>query len=401
MSLPIPTTAQPLPRVLLVSSTLDDDGGVPVCVGQLAEGLAGIGVPVGITGQHAGPLGAVIAGAGRRSGVTLDPVSAPWHPRGQWQAARRVRAVVQATAAAARAEGRSVVVHVHGVWVAPVIAAAAAAVDVGATLVVSPHGMLRHEALRKSPWRKRAVWGGWLRRLLVAADTLHVTSPLEGDELASLLPGCRPVLVPLGIVPPADAPRGRKPGAPRRAGYLGRILPIKNLDILIQAWKLVRPEGWQLAIDGPGPAEMTASLNELAGRLDIGSDVEIGGAVPMERLGEHFASLDLFVLPSRSEAFALTVGEALASGVPAVVTTAAPWGDVERMACGWSVEPTVAGLAEALSLATALPQTDLEAMGRRGRAWVRADYAWSEVARRHLSELYDLRGETRTASARV
>ena len=264
MSLPISTVADPLPRVLLVSSTLDEDGGVPVCVGQLAEGLAGIGVPVGITGQHAGRLGAVISGAGRRAGVTVAAVSAPWHPRGQWQAARRVRAVVEATAAAARAEGRFLVVHVHGVWVAPVLAAAAAAVDCGATLVVSPHGMLRQEALRKSPWRKRAVWEGWLRRRLVTADALHVTSPLEGEELAALLPGCRPVLVPLGIVPPADASRGRAPGSPRRAGYLGRILPIKNLDILLRAWKLARPEGWRLAIDGPGPAEMTASLNQLA-----------------------------------------------------------------------------------------------------------------------------------------
>jgi len=58
----IPTVADLLPRVLLVSSTLDEDGGVPVCVGQLAEGLAELGVPVGITGQHSGPLGAVIAG---------------------------------------------------------------------------------------------------------------------------------------------------------------------------------------------------------------------------------------------------------------------------------------------------------------------------------------------------
>ena len=400
MSVPISTVADPLPRVLLVSSTLDEDGGVPVCVGQLAEGLAGIGVPVGITGQHAGRLGAVISGAGRRAGVTVAAVSAPWHPRGQGQAARRVRAVVEATAAVARAEGRLLVVHVHGVWVAPVLAAAAAAVDCGATLVVSPHGMLRQEALRKSPWRKRAVWEGWLRRRLVTADAIHVTSPLEGEELAALLPGCRPVLVPLGIVPPADAPRGRAPGSPRRAGYLGRILPIKNLDILLRAWKLARPQGWRLAIDGPGPAEMTASLNQLADRLGIGSEVEIGGAVPMDRLGEHFAGLDLFVLPSRSEAFALTVGEALACGVPAVVTTAAPWGEVERMACGWSVAPTVAGLAEALSLATALPPADLEAMGRRGRDWVRANYAWAEVARRHLVELYGWPDLARWASPR-
>jgi glycosyltransferase involved in cell wall biosynthesis len=97
---------------------------------------------------------------------------------------------------------------------------------------------------------------------------------------------------------------------------------------------------------------MTASLRQLADRLGLGAEVEIGGAVPMSRLGEHYAGLDLFLLPSRSEAFALTVGEALACGVPTVVTTAAPWGEVEERGCGWSVTPTVAGIAAALARAS-------------------------------------------------
>ena len=401
MILPQRRSADDLPRVLLVSSTLDDDGGVPVCVGQLAEALGAIDVPVGITGQHAGPIAAVVRGAEQRSGVAVNAVSAPWHPGGQWQAARRIGAVVRETAASARAEGRPLVVHLHGVWVAPVLAAGLAAMEVGARLVVSPHGMLRHEALRKSRWRKRAVWEGCLRRMLVSADALHVTSPLEGEELAAILPGCRPVLVPLGIVPPADAPRKRAPGEPRRAGYLGRILPIKNLDVLLHAWKLARPAGWRLAIDGPGPAEMTAALQQLADRLGLGAEVEIGGAVPMSRLGEHYAGLDLFLLPSRSEAFALTVGEALACGVPTVVTTAAPWGDVEKRGCGWSVAPTVAGIAAGLASATALPEADLEAMGRRGRGWVRADYAWEAIARRHLTRLYGVGDDAGGSSRRA
>lgn len=380
------------PRVLLVSSTLDDDGGVPVCVGQLAEALVAIGLPVGITGQHSGPLAAVISGAAHRGGVRVDGFSAPWHAVGQWSAARRVAAVVRTTAAMARAEGRPLVVHLHGVWVAPVLAAARAAIDVGARLVVSPHGMLRREALRKSRWRKRGVWLVCLRRLLLAADALHVTSPLEGEDLVSLLHRCRPVLVPLGIVPPADVPRDGEGASPRRAGYLGRILPIKNLDLLLHAWRIARPEGWRLAIDGPGSEEMTGSLRQLADRLGIGGEVEIGGAVTIDRLGEHYAGLDLFVLPSRSEAFALTVGEALACGVPAVVTTAAPWGGVVGKGCGWSVEPSVDGIAAALAEATALPPAELEAMGRRGRAWVRAEFAWEAIARRHLHELYGAGG---------
>lgn len=392
MSPPQPSECASLPRVLLVSSTLEDDGGVPVCVGQLAEALAGIGVPVGVVGQHAGPLAAVIDGAARRSGVEVEGVREPWHPLGQWRAAARVRTLVRQAATRARSEGRDLVVHLHGVWVAPVLAAGVVAVDVGATLVVSPHGMLRREALRKSPLRKRAVWDVCLRRLLIAADTLHVTSPREGEDLAALLPGSRPSLVPLGVVPPPDAPRARPPGRPRRAGYLGRILPIKNLDLLLRAWSAVRPEGWRLSIDGPGPADVTAALRELAERLGIGADVDIGGPVPMSRLGEHFAALDLFVLPSRSEAFALTVGEALASGVPAVVTTEAPWGDVETHRCGWSVPPTLCGLTDAIARATASSAADLASMGQRGRAWVRDDYAWTEIARRHLTQLYGVPG---------
>jgi glycosyltransferase involved in cell wall biosynthesis len=74
------------------------------------------------------------------------------------------------------------------------------------------------------------------------------------------------------------------------------------------------------------------------------------------------------------------------------VTAAAPWSGVEPTGGGWSVPPTVAELAAAIGEATRLESADLEAMGRRARDWVREEYAWSNVARRHLSELYGWRG---------
>jgi glycosyltransferase involved in cell wall biosynthesis len=129
-------------------------------------------------------------------------------------------------------------------------------------------------------------------------------------------------------------------------------------------------------------------LRQQSVALGIGNEVDIAGPVPNDRLGEHFAGLDLFVLPSRSEAFALTVGEALASGVPAIVTTAAPWGDVVEKGCGWSVAPSLDGLAEGLAEATALPPGALRSMGQRGREWVRGAFSWEAVACRHLIELY-------------
>ena len=232
---------EPFPHVVLVSSTLEDDGGIPVCVGQLAAALADSGVPLAIVGQCAGKTSRAVADAASMHGVKLRVIHEPWHPLGQSRAASRMRSLVREAAHGARIAGRRLVVHLHGVWVAPVLAAAAEAASCGVTLVISPHGMLRREALTKSRWRKRLVWQGWLRRALLTADALHVTSDAEGDDLRTILPGCRPVLVPLGVTPPADAPRLRDPGAPRRAGYLGRLVPIKNLDGLLEAWARVSP----------------------------------------------------------------------------------------------------------------------------------------------------------------
>jgi len=375
-------------QVLLVASTLDDDGGIPVCVAQLAGGLQRIGVDVTIVGQRSGKLAPALVEVTEAGTVHVAAVQRPWHLAGQAGAALAIARLVARRIAAGRAAGRPTVVHAHGIWVAPVIAALQTALAHGAGVVISPHGMLRAEALRKSRWRKRLVWHASLRPLLLRADTLHVTSPAEGEDLVALLPGCEPRLVPLGVRPPADAPRGRAAGGVRRAGYLGRLLPIKHLDGLLEAWKAAAPAGWRLSIRGPSDGHEAARLAALADRLGIAAEVEIGGAVPQEGLGEHFASLELFVLPSRSEAFALVVGEALAAGVPAICTTAAPWAAIAPRGCGWSVAPTVPALAEALERATALAPEALQAMGRRGQAWVRAEYSWGHVAGRHLDELY-------------
>lgn len=388
---------EPPPRVLLVSSTLDDDGGIPVCAGQLAGALAAAGIDVAVAGQHARTLAEAVVAAAEQ-GVELRAIHEPWSLAGQWRAARRMRGIVREQARAARREGRRLVVHLHGVWVAPVAAAAAAAREEGAWIVVSPHGMLRREAVRKSRWRKALVWQASLRRQLAGADTLHVTSPEEGSDLIALLPGCRPVLVPLGVTPPAAVPRSRTAGEPRRAGYLGRLLPIKNLDGLLQAWQRAAPRGWRLSIDGPGTAEAREALVAEARRLGIEEMVDFGGSVALGDLGAHFSRLDLFVLPSRSEAFALVVGEALAAGVPAIVTTAAPWAEVETRGCGWSVSPDPGALAGALAVATALDADDLAARGQAGSRWVRREYSWERIAARHLAELYGAGGTAGAAA---
>jgi len=378
------------PDVLLVASTLDDDGGIPVCVGHLARGLSRLGITVTVAGQHAGPLAASVAASDSPEALGIDAIRAPWTLTGQAMAARVMRGIVSHRTSAARQRGRDLVVHAHGVWVLPVIAAVGAARSAEAGVALSPHGMLRRDALTKSRWRKRVALALAVRRMVATADTLQATSADEQHDLERMFPGCRPRLVPLGIEPVAPAARSpRRPGAPRVAGCLGRILPIKNVEALLDAWHAVGPQGWRLVVAGPGDAAYVATLRQRCLGLGIDHLVDFRGAVRGDELGGFLAGLDLFVLASRSEAFSLVVGEALAAGVPVIASTAAPWDGVVDHGCGWWVEPTVTGLAVGLRAATATPADELTAMGEQGAEWVRREYDWDAVAARHLTELYE------------
>ncbi|MFM8281964.1 MAG: glycosyltransferase [Planctomycetaceae bacterium] len=383
-------TAPSALQIIVLASTLDDDGGIPVCVARLAEGLHAIGVDVEVGGQYAGArMAPVVEELQAATGVPVFAVRRPWSVPGQIAAARAIGHFIGDRARTARIADRRVVVHAHGVWVAPVVAAVRAACAAGAGVVISPHGMLRHDALRKSPIRKRIALATAVREMVAAAGTIHATSPAEADELRATFPGCTPVIVPLGIesiAAPVRAAIGEE--HVRTAGYLGRILPIKNLEMLLDGWAAARPRGWQLVVAGPGEPDYVATLESRTRALGIMAEVTFQPAVAHDRIAEFLSQLDLFVLPSRSEAFSLIVGEALACGTPAIVSTAAPWEGILEARCGWWVAPRLPDLTAAIQSATAHEPAELAAMGRRGRNWVRDEYDWKRIARRHLDELY-------------
>ena len=100
-------------------------------------------------------------------------------------------------------------------------------------------------------------------------------------------------------------------------------------------------------------------------------------AVPRARPS---ARRDLFVLPTLSENFAITVAEALAAGTPVIATKGAPWHGLEREDCGWWIDHGVEPLVAALAKAMTMQREALQAMGAKGRAWMARDFSWDRVA---------------------
>ncbi len=285
--------------------------------------------------------------------------------------------------------GKPQIIHDNGIWWLHNHRIARLASNAGIPRVVSPRGMLEPWARRHKPLRKAIAWWLYQRRDLQAAAVLHATSPQEQANLAALFPGSHVALIGNGIDLPNEADiavSGRAgPAAERQALFLGRLHPVKGLALLLRAWHRVAPQGWRLVLAGPDEAGHQAELEAEVARLGIGDAVAFAGPVTGEAKARLFAQSQLFVLTSHSESFGMSVGEALAHGLPVLTTRNVPWPQLEKTGSGWRAEVSDAGIAEVLARAVACTDAELAEMGQRGRRVVAEDLGWEGLPKQVIA----------------
>jgi len=277
---------------------------------------------------------------------------------------------------------RADVVHVHSNWTFPVWWGCQTAISAGRPLVMSPHGCLDPVRLAHSAWKKRLA-GCFDRRYLRQADVIHATSEAERDWIEQYVGGhARIEVIPIGVDLPALRETANPAERTRTVLSLGRLHPLKGLDLLLEAWPIAMralgPDArWELVIAGPDEQGTRAGLERQAQELGIGN-VQFAGPLYGAEKDRAYANADLFVLPSRSENFGIVVAEALAAGVPAITTKGTPWQEIDG-SCGWWVDANAHAIAAALAAAMRLSDAERAAMGTRGRALVEAKYQWASV----------------------
>ena len=168
------------------------------------------------------------------------------------------------------------------------------------------------------------------------------------------------------IEPEKAAARNAYDAGQRTALFLGRIYPVKGLPMLVEGWARVRPQGWRLQIAGPDEAGHRAEVERAISVSRLNGVVSFLGPVEDEAKTSACFNADLFILPSYSESFGVAVGEALAHGLPVLTTKGAPWPELAVRGCGWSVDPTVEGIAEGLRQATSQDARSVARHGREG-----------------------------------
>ena len=241
-----------------------------------------------------------------------------------------------------------------------------------------------HSEVIRPRWKYRLLYRPFLRRALLRADRIVVSSPNLAEyaaELQDFRHKC--IVIPFGI----DVERLRRtkqmdeqtaeiavrfPGP--RILFVGRLVPYKGLDVLIAAMKQVDATA---IIVGSGP--LREALEARAQASGVADRVRFLGPLPDTEVAAHFHACDVFVLPSvsRAETFGMAQLEAMACGKPVVSTnlpTGVPWVN-QHCQTGLVVPPRdAAALADALNTLLSEPEMRIT-MGLAARKRVEEEFS--------------------------
>lgn len=302
------------------------------------------------------------------------------------------------------------VVHLHALFNWPTTLGAFHCQRSDVPYVVSPHGTLHRWAMdNRRPHLKRVSLSLIERRVLAGASAVQYSSETERAEAAWLARQIPVAVLPFGIaLPPATSSppvdfrqrHGLDPDQPIVL-FLGRVDPVKAVDVLIAAFAAIHRQQPRaiLVIAGTGNREYVARLRAEASRLGVAEGIVWTGATYGADKTALLATADVFVLTSRSDSLGLAALEAMAYGLP-VVLSRQTGAAADAFAAGAAlvVEPEDTQVAAAIT-ALLLDSRRAAEMGERGRAMVRERFAVDVIARR-LADFYrELRSDKSPSGA--
>jgi glycosyltransferase involved in cell wall biosynthesis len=168
-----------------------------------------------------------------------------------------------------------------------------------------------------------------IRRTWRGAETVVAKCRREADAIRAVDPRAPVRIIPngvaLGAFPPADPVPD---GGPVRLLCVGRLIEHKGQRDLIRAVGRLRDAGVAVTLDLVGSGDARAAYEAEVAALRLGDRVRFLGYVPREAIARCYAAAHAFVLPSASEGMSVATLEAMAAGLPVVITRTGASGDL-------------------------------------------------------------------------
>jgi len=283
-------------------------------------------------------------------------------------------------------------VHIHAVFNHASIAAARACRNQGVPYLVRPLGTLDPWSMKQKSFRKTMYWRLAGRRMLADAAAVHYTSLAEQEATEQSLGLAHGTVVPLGFHAEFDdtefeldrfANEFPELATNRYVLVLSRLLPTKGLDALLDAFlplvKQAEFSHWRLVFAGEGPEEYVGALRRKVATHCLENSVLFPGWLEGEKKNAFLRQASLLALPSYHENFGLCVMEAMAFGVPVLVSPHVHLAeDILNAGAGWLADVEQASI-EAVLKEILCSNAERARRGLAGKEFSRR-FTWRNIA---------------------
>jgi glycosyltransferase involved in cell wall biosynthesis len=177
---------------------------------------------------------------------------------------------------------------------------------------------------------------------------------------------------------------GLQPG--RYVLFLGRMVPEKRPDLLVDAFSQLQPNGWKLVLVG-GVSDTKSFTSELLTKIAKNPNIVFAGELQGEKLAEIVRGAGLFALPSDLEGLPLAMLEAMHEGVPVLASDIPPHQQLVGDDRGiLFTADNLESCRQNLNWAIQNPQA-LAEMAKKGQKHVQLNYSWESITSKTL-QLY-------------
>lgn len=280
------------------------------------------------------------------------------------------------------------IIHTNCLWSYCNHISAKIAQKKGIPLIHTPHGMLFADAIKRKYWKKWPLIKLWVEDDVRHTACIHATCKFEMENIRKFGYTGPIAVIPNAMPPIENIEQISENHTCKRIGFLGRLHPVKCVDKLLEAWRLVgeKADGAELVLIGNGDPEYVSYLKKLADTCQYGKITFRGFASGIDKFQE-LANLRALCLVSVYENFGMVVSEALSVGTPVLANKTTPWEDLNTYNCGWWIDASPDNIAKKLVEILELDADTLRTLGENGKNLVENKYTSTKVGEM-MTELY-------------
>jgi glycosyltransferase involved in cell wall biosynthesis len=291
-------------------------------------------------------------------------------------------------------------VHTNAIFSYPLLPAYWSCQIAKIPYIVTPRGMLEPWALTYKSWKKKLYLFCLETPALQKASAINMLTSTEAEHIKKLNIKTPLVIIPNGIhrnyCESILSPEIFYDNFPETKNkkliiFLGRIDPKKGLNLLAPAFAKVHEKFAEthLIVAGPDNTEFLHTAESYFSKAGCRDAVTFTGMLTGNIKYAALAAAKIYVAPSYSEGFSISVLEAMAAGLPCVITTGCNFPEAGKTQAASVVTINSHSIAHAL-IELLQDEEKAKKMGDRARQFILENYTWDRVASKMVSVYQDI-----------